>query len=396
MSPRGIGGKGAVLLCAALALAGCLRPRPALPEPEQITAPRPDEVDRVLFLLGDAGLARTETHPLLARLRQDVEEWAGALGRDSSVAVVVLGDNVYPLGLHPPGSREYPRDSAIVMAQVNLVAGPAARAAHALQFFVAGNHDVGLKQDLEGFVRLQSFEQFLFTARDSTGASSFLVPVAGTGGPYVLDWGPSLRVIFLDTPWWLLQADDAERERVLFSVDYAMRTAESRRVLFMAHHPLRTAGPHGGEFSFWSTLGLQYLLNRSGAILQDLQSRPYRRLEQGLREIFARYDPPFLFAGGHEHSLQVLEAAEETDPRHMVVSGAGSKTSEVGWTEGLRFARSARGYMRVVIEKDGDVSIFVEASPEGPLECPAEGEEHAPCMQRGVAAFTTIHSQWLR
>jgi hypothetical protein len=379
-----------------IATGSCLRPEAPLPAPQQIEAPNPNEVDRVLFLLGDAGLARMETHPLLPRLQQDIERWAGLLGRDSAVSILVLGDNVYPLGLHAPGTPEYPGDSAVVMGQVRLVTGPNARERDVVQYFLAGNHDVGLKQDVEGYVRLRTFEDFLYRARAQTGAASYLVPVAGTGGPYVLDWGPSIRIIMLDTPWWLLQADEAERTRVLASLDDAMRTAGSRRVIFAAHHPLKTAGPHGGEVSFWTTLGLEYLLVRSGAILQDLTSVPYRRLERGLRAIFERYDPPFLFVGGHEHSLQVIEATEPTDARYTLVSGAGSKQTELGTVAGLRYARSSLGYMRLIIEKDGDMSLFVEAPPEGPLECPAEGAEHAPCMERGIASFSTVHSQRLR
>jgi hypothetical protein len=310
----------------------------------------------------------------------------------------MLGDNVYPLGLHPRGHPHFTSDSAVVMAQVSIVAGPQATSRHVLQYFVAGNHDVGLKQDLEGFVRLRDFEDLLTGIRAETRATSYLVPVAGTGGPYVLDWGPAVRIIFLDTAWWLLQADNAERDRVLAAVDWAMMNAGERRVIFTAHHPLRTAGPHGGEFSFWSTLGMQYLMDRSGAILQDLRSAPYRRLERGLRAIFARHEPAFIFAGGHEHSLQVLEPDNVTDPKYTLVSGSAAKRSEVGVIDGLRYAASAYGYIKVVFEKDGDVALLMEASsvPEGELVCPAEGAEHEPCMQRGVASFSTVHSQWLR
>ena len=142
---------------------------------------------------------------------------------------------------------------------------------------------------------------------------------------------------------------------------------------------------------------MQYLLDRSGAILQDLRSAPYRRLERGLREIFARYEPAFIFAGGHEHSLQVIEPDNVTDPKYTLVSGAAVKLSEVGLIDGLRYAHSAPGYLKVIFHRDGQVSLFMEASSvEGYLQCPAEGEGHEPCMQRGVASFRTVHSQWLR
>ena len=32
------------------------------------------QVDRVLFLVGDAGLVRSETHPIVRRLQQDIEQ----------------------------------------------------------------------------------------------------------------------------------------------------------------------------------------------------------------------------------------------------------------------------------------------------------------------------------
>ena len=49
-------------------------------------------------------------------------------------------------------------------------------------------------------------------------------------------------------------------------------------------------------------------------MLEDITSLPYRRLAQGLRNTFARNEPPLIFAGGHEHSLQVIEGVEPTDP----------------------------------------------------------------------------------
>ena len=54
------------------------------------------------------------------------------------------------------------------------------------------------------------------------------VAIAGTGGPYVLDWGPT-RIIFLDTAWWLLQADNAERDRVLDWRGWVERFSELMR-----------------------------------------------------------------------------------------------------------------------------------------------------------------------
>lgn len=388
-------------LAAALLLAfhaSCALPPPPLPAPQQIPAPDPAEVERVIFLVGDPGVARREYYPILPRLSQDIEFWAQRLDRDSAVAVLFLGDIVYPLGLHPPGHELYPHDSAIVMDQVHLLAGPYARERRAQGYFIPGNHDWGLEEEFEGFIRLKNLDDFLNRARASTGANVQLVPEVGTGGPFVLDLGEKIRVAILDTAWWLLAGGNvrAEHEVVLDSLESVFRSAGDREIIMAAHHPLRSAGPHGGEFSFWRTLGVRYLLARSGAILQDITSIPYRDLERGLEGIFERHGPPLAFAGGHEHSLQVFRGLQPTDPSYDIVSGSASKLTSVGTAEGMLFGRSAPGYMRLVVDKDGDVSLFVEAAPERFQKCPKENPERAVCMAEGVAAFQTVHSQRLR
>jgi hypothetical protein len=378
--------------------AACALSSPPQPAPQQIPAPDPAEVERVVFLVGDPGTARREHYPILPRLSQDIEWWAQRLERDSAVTVLFLGDIVYPLGLHPPGHELYPHDSAIVMDQIQLLAGPNARERRAQGYFMAGNHDWGLKEEFDGFVRLKNLDVFLNRARASTGASVQLVPEVGTGGPFVLDLGERIRVAILDTAWWLLAGGDlrAQHAVVLDSLESTFRSAGDREILVAAHHPLRSAGPHGGEFSFWRTLGVRYLLARSGAILQDITSIPYRELERGLRAIFERHGPPLAFIGGHEHSLQVFRDIRPTDPTYSIVSGSASKVSSVGTAEGMLFGRSAPGYMRLVVEKDGGISLFVEAAPERFRSCPKELPERAACMAEGVAAFQTVHSQRLR
>lgn len=396
MSSRPIGALVALLLVLG---GGCVRPRVPGPLPESVGPPDTAAVESVIFLVGDAGEARHETHPILTRLSQDIERWAERLEADSAVTVLFLGDIVYPLGLNPPDSDLYPADSAVAMDQVLLLAGPRARARGARGYFLAGNHDWGLEKDWEGAVRLANLSNFLVMAREHTGADVALEPPAGTGGPTVLDIGEHVRMLLLDTAWWLLygeEEDGLEHLGVLKGVEEAMLTAGDRQVMFAAHHPFVSAGPHGGEFNFWRTLGVRYLLVRSGAILQDVSSMPYRQLEGGLRDIFSRVGPPLAFLGGHEHSLQIIHGLRPTDPSYNVVSGAASKNSSVGTADGMQFGLSAPGYMRLVIMKDGSMSLFVEAAPAQYLSCPATGEAREECIREGAAAFEVVHAQRLR
>jgi hypothetical protein len=383
-------------LIALLLLGGCAPPPPPPPLPGPAALPDTSGVERAVFLLGDAGDARAETSPVLARLRADVEGWSARLPHDSAVAVLVLGDNVYPTGLHAPDEPPFARDTAVLMDQVRLVGGPQARAHAADEYFVAGNHDWGLKAATLGLERLRRQEAFLDLARLRTGARVRLVPEAGTGGPFVLDWGTHARFLLLDTAWWLVASNAGERKSVLAGIDSAMAAADGQAVFLVSHHPFKSAGSHGGNFSFWRTLGAQYLLSRSGALVQNLNSAPYEELEQGLISIFARRGPPLASLAGHEHTLQVIEATEPTVPRFMLISGSGSKNSRLGTAPGLRLGLTAPGYMRLLLERDGGVVLTVEAAPPEFLACPAAEPERGRCMSDGVAAFRTVYARRLR
>ena len=98
----------------------------------------------------------------------------------------------------------------------------------------------------------------------------------------------------------------------------------------------------------------------------------------------------------HDHSLQVIGQAEPTDPRYSIVSGSRSKLTNVGTGPELRFARSAPGYMRLLIKKDGGMHLSVVASPERYLRCPEQEPALGECMREGAAAFETVFSKPLR
>lgn len=385
-------------LVAPVLLGACMTQPMRPPAPTLVPLPQPAEVDRVVFLLGDAGEARRTNYPILSVLQEDVEYWSDRLA-DSAVSVLFLGDIVYPYGLHPPDDPAYPGDSAIVMDQVDVLTGPAALARRAQGYFLMGNHDWGTEEDWEGSERIRRLDAFLRMARGETGASVQMAPEAGRGGPMILDMGEHVRFLMLDTAWWLLDGGRLSLENqgdVLAGVERAMETAGDREIFIAAHHPFRSGGPHGGEFDFWRTIGFRYLLARSGAILQDVTSVPYRKLEYGLRDIFRRQGSPLGFIGGHEHSLQVLSPLRDTDPEYSIVSGSGSKLSEIGAVDGVYYGSSTPGYMRLVIEKNGGITLAVVSAPAEYQFCPTAEPARTECMEAGTAAFRTMHSQRLK
>lgn len=344
----------------ALALSGCASKMPPLP-PSHIPEPDPSTVEAVLFMMGDAGEAHRDSDPVMRVMQAEVERWSGQLQKDSSVVVLFLGDNIYPAGLHDATDPSFPEDSAKLQAQVDVLNGPRAREKGTRGIFVPGNHDWGQTKGLEGVARLKNQDNML-RRRRAEGTPVFMMPTAGFAGPQTVDVGTRLRILLIDSAWWLLSGNDTSKSTVYREMKRGVDNAGTRDVVVAAHHPFRSASSHGGLMPFWSGLGLRYLLNRSGAVLQDLSSLPYRSLTKAFEAAFAEHQP-LLFVGGHDHNLQVIQGQGGVEPKWMLVSGAGSKKDDVGTIKGMRFRHSASGYMRIVFHKNGQVDAFVIAAP---------------------------------
>ena len=386
----------ALALAALTAGCGAQRPR-ALPEWTPIPVPDPADVDVAVFLIGDAGASVPGASPVLAHLTAEVETWAAAMPRDSAVAVVFLGDNIYPNGLHNRTDPSFPQDSAYLQAQMDVVAGPQARANAARAIFVAGNHDWGDVVTEDGFQNLFNQQRLIDITSERTGLNISQLPPAGVPGPAIVDMGARTRLVLLDTVWWLYLRDQEALEVVFENIEAALSTEGVRDVILAAHHPLHSGGPHGGLSGFWRSLGVIYLLRRTGSLLQDLNSGPYRVLADDLRDRFRSAGPPLVMAGGHDHSLQVFEAVEESDPGFTLVSGSASKLQEVRWAAGMQFRAAEPGYMKVLFLRDGSVDLFVHSAPARYQHCANRSEERRDeCMSAGLDAFRTIYSLRLK
>lgn len=117
----------------------------------------------------------------------------------------------------------------------------------------------------------------------------------------------------------------------------------------------------------------------------------------------ARGERPLLFAGGHEHSLQVIRHDSATAPHYTVVAGSASKLTGVGHTRGMLFRASAPGYARVVSRTSGAVDLYIVAAPPDHITCPDEAfgtddisPEAERCLREGGRAYETVFSVRLK
>jgi hypothetical protein len=372
-------------------------PIPDFPRLE-VLPPDPAAVDGVIFLIGDAGAVESGRSPILADLAARIEHWSGAIARDSAVTVAFLGDVVYPVGVRDRGTPGFSADSLHLWSQIELLAGPEARRRGSLGLFLVGNHDWGNMTGEAGVRRLLNLDEQLAIGR-AQGLRVRLIPEAGTPGPGVVDLRHNTRVIALDTHWFLQER--SQRERDVFLVDFldAVSTAPDRHLVILAHHPFSSAGEHGSLAPVAGVLGLKYLLKKSGTLIQDLNSPKYRDLIARLRTAFTAAErQPLVFAGGHDHSIQVLEAEpdREFDPRYQLVSGAGSKRTPFQDAEGLRWGARNIGYMILFLLRDEAVQLFVVTSDSDVLLCPAEpGDERVSCLATERDNFRPQYSSML-
>jgi hypothetical protein len=361
---RRLGGWIATTLVAALT--GC-----AASPPVQTVAPFPsNQIETVLYLIGDAGAPDTTREPVLEALRTEL-----AASGDRSL-VVFLGDNAYPRGLPAPAQPGRRAAELSLLAQVGAITSSGARG-----FFVPGNHDWA-KHGPDGWGAIQRQAAFV----DSAGGRAVsLRPHGGCPGPDVVDVGTRLRLILLDTQWWLhggpkpqhptSQCPTDTGEEIEGSLRAALAGASGRLVVVAAHHPLESGGEHGGYFTWrdhlfpllpavhWLWLPLPLIgslypsARQQGISSQDVPSRPYQQMIKTFARAFAD-NPPSVYASGHDHNLQVIR--DEQRPL-LLISGAGiyGHTTEVTRIRGTLFARDASGYARLDIPRSGPARLGI-------------------------------------
>jgi hypothetical protein len=349
----------ALLLLAAVMAAGQKTERPTPPPPVE-----PDAVAETLFLIGDAGAPARGGEPVLIALRRELERSA----RHATVAF--LGDNIYPDGLPGPDHPEIAEMARRIDDQVDAVRDTGARVV-----FIPGNHDwAGDGPDGWEAVRRQEKR-----VEERGGPSVSFLPDDGCPGPEVLDTGPRLRLVALDTHWWLHSHDRPEHpgsscpadseEEIVAALRAALEAAGGRDVVVLGHHPLQSGGPHGGRFGVkqhlfplteWKRklyvplplVGSIYPLARGGGITaQDIPSTEYGRMREAMAGALRGHEP-LAWAGGHEHILQVIESPKWG---RVLVSGAGihGHVTYARGVEGSLYRSARSGFMRIDFLRDG-------------------------------------------
>jgi hypothetical protein len=269
-----------------------------------------------------------------------------------------LGDNMYPEGMTP--ERRDQADQRL-RPQVRAATGSGAAA-----IFVPGNHDWadGGEEGLGAVIAQADYVTGL------AGSDTTFLPAGGCPGPVVVDRYPGVRVIVVDTQWWLHDQTKPAAE-CPFPDTAAVITAfaglleTDRHVVVAAHHPLFGYGRHAG-FSDWRDhlkpplIGSVIALARKVAPrAQDFNATAYRRMADAFEQAFtARARPGTLrvWTAGHEHSLQILDGDDPDALDFVLISGSAAKTNPLDHGSNTVFAHSNPGF--IVLDVFNDRSVL--------------------------------------
>jgi hypothetical protein len=319
-----------------------------------------------VILIGDAGKAKENDSVMIA-----LNNWS--LKAPQRTTVFFLGDNIYPSGLPTEDDPSRSKAEKYLLAQINAVKGTGARAV-----FLAGNHD----WKSGGTAAIQRQQEFL---NSHLLGESNLLPRDGCPGPVKIDL-KKVRIIIMNSEWWLREdkSDKSEctfhkKSEVVKGLKTLMETSGDREIVILGHHPISTHGPHGGFYSWkdhlfpltnkvnwmWIPLpvvGSIYPLGRWHFVRhnQDLNGKLNKIYRDSLTAA-AKYYQPLFYASGHEHSLQVLHDKTDTFD-YLLVSGSGSKTSELSHGDDTLFAHSHLGFMVVDFFEDNSIYLQVVES----------------------------------
>lgn len=312
-----------------------------------------------LYLIGDAGGTPMDSSTqLFDHLKKELD------AESANSGIVWLGDNIYPVALAPKSSVYYPLGKHRIMAQLRTMSDY-----KGYKFFVPGNHDwytygrIGLRRQ-ELLV-----DSVLLTAPNPNKQTNFFIPDKGCGDPQIVDLTNDISLLLMDSHWFLnekARSGDQEvcavqtPEQYLNKLQSEILSNKDKSLIVASHHPPYTYSKHGGQFSFKDNVfpitqlvdWLYLPLPVSGIIFnnmrvrlseQDVYHPLYINYRSKMIEALEKKGSSIV-ASGHEHTLQLIENQNQ----YFVVSGSGSKKSEVGMGRGSEFAIGQKGYVKVL------------------------------------------------
>ena len=327
---------------------------------------------RMIFI-GDAG----EIDP------QQSEVITHAAGKvlQGKTTVIYLGDNIYPKGMGLAGSPEEAKTKDILRSQFVPM-----RAAGAKVYFIPGNHDWD-KSGPQGLAKIKAQTAFL---KEQNDPELQMVPENGCPGPVLIPVAPHLSIVAFDSEWWVYPYEKENtadcgpvtKEDVISKMKVLAAKNKDQILLLASHHPFQTYGAHDGRFSLMQHLfplrdinknlyiplpligSIYPLIRRSFPGPEDLGNKAYQAMVNNVDAAFADI-PNLVHVAGHDHGLQFIKQKNSI----QIVSGAGTKTSQVLRGKHAQYGNAIQGYVVADLYSDKRISFkFYEEQAAGIVE----------------------------
>jgi len=311
-----------------------------------------------LYLVGDGGgVEMNESTGLLRYLKTELD------GK-TEATILFLGDNLYPVGVPPKGTKNYDLSIYRLQVQLDVLENFPGRIV-----FIPGNHD-WYKYGPEGLLRQEQYIDSVLNSRPNMeykNQENYFLPESGCSGPVVIELLPQVQTVIFDSHWFLESVEKNNfdhcpyqtRKQFIKALDEKLLELSNETIVFALHHPPFSYGEHGG-FYHWLTYvfpltqiqkslliplpvsGFIYSTMRPYINVQDNKHRINKLLVREMMETIRPYAPS-LVVSGHEHNLQFIQ--EEN--HYFVVSGSASANTACSLEGNAQFCVGEQGYVRI-------------------------------------------------
>ncbi|PSR54815.1 hypothetical protein AHMF7605_15545 [Adhaeribacter arboris] len=344
----------------------------------QVMAQAPDSIAQVVYLLGNT--ATTIIAPNHLRAFQQALQ-----AEHHPFTIVHLGDIAANRGMgkrvNLGANRKIDQLLQLTKTRGNL-------------YLVPGDKDWD-NSGKEGLDDVRRLENYIKTHQTR---AQVLFPGRGCPGPEVKDIGSNLRLIAINSQWWMhpyrkpaepdTDCGVLSDSEFLEALEDAIENANGRQILIVGHHPILSNGYYGGHmslkkhlFPFSDTrfkvlnwlplpgLGSLYASYRQNVgVPRDMSNPGYQNFITNLNRVFQIHDQ-LIYAAAHDYSLQL----NTLDSNYHIVSGSFSQKRFVAKNPASLFNQAINGYVKLTIYKNGKVTTtFYQFAKPGTTVAVAE------------------------
>lgn len=289
--------------------------------------PSDDHSLYLLYLIGNTGTGATDQRDRTLAVLKEKLDRAG-----SETAVVFLGDQLGHGGLpeiNAADRTEKERDLDALMSVVSDFSGRI--------FFIPGESDYGVGDNrLDALIRQETYIE------TKLNRGNVFIPDAGFPGPSEIKIADGMRLVALNTSWFLEENpspvgknDDFEiRETadVYSKLEDIVLNRHTDDLIVIGHHPVMSNGRYAGHF------GRSYLIPIIGTAL-FAGRRLFRReqyfggernewMRKRLFQILTGHEN-MIYASAHDFSLQRFESERMSFSQSFIVSGSAARSEHV-------------------------------------------------------------------